>query len=567
MKAKRIFMSVLCVMLMCSFTLFTGCGGSDEDAAAEPEVTNPVKVTCENGVMLGQTTDGVNSWKGIPFAKPPVGDLRWKAPEAPDPSDEEVECYKFGLQAIQYEWASEPASSLPRGEDCLTLNIWASEDAMDSDEPKPVMVFFHGGAYSWGGTGDPTYDGQEFVKAHPDVILITCNYRLGVMSWADFSQVPGGEEYTDVNLGLRDNICALEWIQKNVGNFGGDADNVTIFGESAGGFTTTALVISPMAQGLFKRAIAESGTVDLKDRQAAVDFADVIVETTGAKNMDDLLAITSDEWIELDETNWMSDECCGAVADGEVLPEYSNIESAMATAIGNGIQLLTGSNKDEWNYFRNDQGCDTPEEDFDTWYNNDLKPYWKGTYKNGDDSAKAAMDEFYKYEEELVPEEYAKDKTTKDALVKSAFKTETWRYQIMDFADKYANAGGEVYSYLWCVPSEDDLMYKSAVHAVELSYVFNTVEDAAYAGTVDIPSAKRVQNSWVNFAKTGNPSIKSAEWTKYNTSTRDVMVMNKDGWKMESDPFKTARELMATIYANEELPPSYDHLYIYNIWE
>lgn len=244
-------------------------GGPEESAKA----ADPVKVACENGVMLGQSVDGVTSFKGVPYAKPPVGELRWKAPQAPDPSDDEIECYNFGYTALQYEWPSEPASYYPKNEDCLTLNIWESDGTIDSKEPKPVLVFFHGGAYCWGGTTDPMYDGQNFAKAHDDVILVTCNYRLGLMAWADFSKIEGGEEYTDVNLGLRDHIAALQWIQENIAAFGGDPNNVTIFGESAGGWSTTALTISPKARGLFNRAIAQSGEVAPKSREAAQEYA------------------------------------------------------------------------------------------------------------------------------------------------------------------------------------------------------------------------------------------------------------------------------------------------------
>lgn len=568
---KRKFIALLATAAMLSMTLLAGCGGSDQTNEEEtaPEVTNPVKITCENGVMLGQTQDKVTSFKGIPFAKPPVDDLRWKAPVAPDPSDEEIECYKYGDTAIQYEWPSEPASSKKRSEDCLTLNIWMPEGAAESEEPLPVMVFFHGGAYSWGGTADPTYDGQDFMKDHDDVILVTCNYRLGLMSWADFSQIPGGEEYTDTNLGLRDHIASLEWIQKNIAGFGGDPENVTIFGESAGGFSTSALAISPKAQGLFKRIIAESGIVDLKDRTVAQDFADVILDYSGCKNMDELLAISGKEWIDIDEETWISDECCGAVADGDILPAYEDLDSALAQTAANGIEMIIGSNQDEWNYFQEDMSGDTEKARFKNWYNNDLKTHWDGIYKDHTekygDQVKEAMDEFYKYEEPLVPEEYAKDKKVIDALVKSAFKTETWRYQMIDFADRYADAGGDVYMYLWRVPSTKDEMYKSAVHAVELDYVFNHFDGEGYSGEIDKDSAKRVQEAWINFAKTGDPSIESCEWTKYDTSARNTMTMNLDGWKVESDPSGTARQLMEIIYP--ERPFSYDDLYTYEIWE
>ena len=108
--------------------------------------------------------------------------------------------------------------------DCLTLNIWENKKIVDSKEPKPVMVFFHGGAYGWGGTTDPMYNGHNFAKAHDDVILVTCNYRLGLMAFPDFSKIEGGGEYTDINLALRDHIAALQWIQKNIAGFGGDPD-------------------------------------------------------------------------------------------------------------------------------------------------------------------------------------------------------------------------------------------------------------------------------------------------------------------------------------------------------
>ena len=547
---KRTIIALFCTLTLVVMTLFAGCGdSSDSDSSNTAE---PVKVTCDNGVMLGQTEDSVTSFKGVPYAKQPVGDLRWKAPQAPDPSDEEIECYEFGHTALQYEWPTEPASSSEKGEDCLTLNIWMPEGAAEAEEPLPVMVFFHGGAYAWGGTTDPMYDGQNFVKAHQDVILITANYRLGLMSWADFSKIPGGEEYTDINLGIRDHIAALEWVQKNIAGFGGDADNVTIFGESAGAFSTTALTISPAAKGLFKRAIAESGIVNVRDRADAQEFANYIVEAAGAKNMDDLLAISAEEWVELDATEWIGDECCGVVADGEIIPEQEDVDAAIAEAAESGVELLLGTNNDEWNYFQEDMEGDTDAEKFDAWVAS-MDEVYNGVEEACNDAGKAALAEFIKYEEGIVPEEYASDDAVKAALAKSAFMTETWRYQHIDFADKFADAGGDVYMYLWKVPSTRDNMYKSAVHAIELAYVFNNLEDDIYAGEVDETTAQKAQESWINYAKTGDPSIESAEWKKYDSTDRYTMVIEKDGWECVSDPSKEAREFMTRIYGDEPL--------------
>ena len=546
---KKKWIVALTAMVMCVFG-FTACGNSE--SGEEPvDTSDAVKVTCDNGVMLGQTIDGVTSFKGVPYAKPPVGDLRWKAPEAPDPSDEEIVCYDFGYTALQYEWPTEPASSFPKNEDCLTLNIWESEGTSDADEAKPVMVFFHGGAYGWGGTTDPMYDGQNFIAANDDVILITCNYRLGLMSWADFSKIEGGEDDTDINLGIRDHIAALEWIQKNIESFGGDPDNVTIFGESAGGWSTTALTISPKAKGLFKRAIAESGGLPVGTREDAQEFANYIMEASGAKNMDDLLAISGDEWMELDATEWIADECCGVVVDGDIIPK--DIDGAIADAAASGIQMIVGTNNDEWNYFQEDSEGETDEDKFASWVDG-MDAMYEDAYDGCDDAGKAALEELISYEESIVPEEYAGDDEVKAALAKSGFVTETWRYEILHFADKYADAGGDIYTYLWKVPSTRDNMYKSAVHAIELAYVFNNLEDDIYAGEVDADTAAKAQEAWTNFATSGNPSIEGAEWKSYNTNDRMTMVIEKDKWECVSDPSKTARELLTKAYGDEPYP-------------
>ena len=138
---KKLFLTLLCVLALGMMLLIAGCGSSEEADSDAAPASDGVKATCENGVMVGQTTDGVTSFKGVPYAKPPVDDLRWRAPQAPDPSSDEIECLDFGYTALQYEWPTEPASSFPKNEDCLTLNIWENESIMDSEEAKPVMVF------------------------------------------------------------------------------------------------------------------------------------------------------------------------------------------------------------------------------------------------------------------------------------------------------------------------------------------------------------------------------------------------------------------------------------------
>ena len=542
--------------LIVSVVLVVGLSGltaysaplSSEGTGGRTQVKDPVKVVCENGIMLGQSEEGVISFKGVPFAKPPTGKLRWKAPQAPDPSGDEIRCYDFGYTALQSEWPSEPASYFPKNEDCLTLNIWENKRVMDSEEPKPVMVFFHGGAYGWGGTTDPMYNGQNFAKAHDDVILVTCNYRLGLMAFPDFSKIEGGGDYTDINLALRDQIAALQWIKKNIAGFGGNPDNVTIFGESAGSWSVTALAISPKARGLFRRVIAQSGEMVARDRKEAQKYADFVMKASGAKNMKELLAISGDEWMKLDSEKGIADECCFIVIDEDIIPK--DLDKAFEEAAKSGVQMIMGSNSDEWNYFKEDFEGDTEEEKLDAWVK-DMDTKYNEAFGDTDKEGKAALEELIKYEESIVPEEYAGNRKVKEALVKSGLVSEMWRYEILDFADRFADAGGDIRVYLWKVPSTRENMYKSAVHAVELAYVFNNLKDDIYAGEVDPGTAAKVQEAWVNFAGTGDPSVKGVLWKKYNTGTRDTMVIEKDKWECVSDPSKKTRELLKKAYGDK----------------
>lgn len=544
---RWLIVSVVLAVGLSEFTVFSAPLSSD-GTRGHKQVKDAVKVVCENGIMLGQSEEGVVSFKGVPFAKPPTGELRWKAPQAPDPSGDEIECYDFGYTALQTEWPSEPASYFPKHEDCLTLNIWENQRVIDSKERKPVMVFFHGGAYGWGGTADPMYNGQNFAKAHDDVILVTCNYRLGLMAFPDFSKIEGGGDYTDINLALRDQIAALQWIKKNIAGFGGNPDNVTIFGESAGSWSVTALAISPKARGLFRRVIAQSGEMVARDRKEAQKYADFIMKASGAKNMKELMAISGEEWMKLDSENELADACCYIVIDDDIIPK--NLDKAFADAAKSGVQMIMGSNLDEWNYFKEDSGGDTEKEKLDAWVK-DMDAKYNEALGGTDKEGKSALEELIKYKESLVPEEYAGDKKVKEALAKSGLVSELWRYEILNFADRFADAGGDIRVYLWKVPSTRETMYKSAVHAVELAYVFNNLKDDLYAGEVDPRTAAKIQESWVNFAGTGDPSVKGARWKKYNTVTRDTMVIEKDKWKCVFDPSKKSRELLKKAYGDK----------------
>ena len=315
---KRLFGFMLAVSL--SAAVMSGCqnGGKAESAASEEtaaesadeaesqaseseeeaskETAEGLSVKVVNGTFKGTIEEnGVYTWKGIPYAKAPVDELRWKAPEAVEADDGEYEAVKFGYSCPQYEWASEPASYNEISEDCLTLNVWAAD--IDTKD-KPVMIYFHGGGYAWGGTSDSLYNGKNFVKEYPDVIMVTANYRIGLFGFVDFSDVPGGEAYPDsTRLGILDQLQSIRWVKENIEAFGGDPDNITIFGESAGAGTISAILTMDFEEGLFQKAIIESGGLSItndKEGYETVGLTAALLEKTGAKSMEELAAIPSE---------------------------------------------------------------------------------------------------------------------------------------------------------------------------------------------------------------------------------------------------------------------------------
>lgn len=262
---------------------------------------NDLSVKCNNGIFLGKKTENVVSFKGIPYAKPPVGELRWKEPVLAEDSEKIYEAYYFGKSPIQTEWQTELASYYPQGEDCLNLNVWVNKD--NTSENKAVIVFIHGGSYGWGGTSNPLYDGHNFVENHSDIIFVTVDFRLGFLGFINLSSVEGGENYkSSTNLGLLDIICALKWIQKNIEKFGGDPSKVTLLGQSSGAGSISLLPIIEGTEGLFKRIIAESGSFSLTfSLEESNELTKRMLKASGKSKMEDLLALSEKEIIKLNE--------------------------------------------------------------------------------------------------------------------------------------------------------------------------------------------------------------------------------------------------------------------------
>ena len=478
---------------------------------------------CTNGIFVGRRKDSLLVFRGIPFACPPVGELRWKKPQ-PAPDGEEVrEAYWNGRTPIQTEWPSERASYYPQGEDCLYLNVWTAPE--EGAKGKTVMVFIHGGSYGWGGTADPLYDGENFVRAHPEIVLITIAYRVGLMGFVDFSQIEGGEAFPDApNLGIWDQIEALKWIRRNAEAFGGDPDKVTIFGESAGGGSVSILPFIPEAKGLFRRVIAESGSAALTySKEECADFTRRLIKETGAVDMRDLMLLSESKLMEFNEKlNYYNNF---PQRDGVLIPEdpYEPYREGRTAD----IDMLIGTNADETNYWINEVGGLIPFRiGLPIQYENDLR--------------------LLRPEDRERARQYMKMRGGYSLWKISGFFTEImFRLPAVRQAEEHSRNGGKVYMYYWkqhsCLP------HLRACHAVELAYVFGNTEDTIYTGKPADPALSRqVQDQWVRFAETGDPGDENLPWPAYDTENRWTMILDETSGA-QKDPLSAQREILEPL--------------------
>src|SRR5262245_20980681 len=249
-----------------------------------------VRANIDSGMIEGFTRDGVNRWRSIPYARAPLGDLRLRAPQPVVPWRGVRYCHGFGNCAPQQRMFTilAPGKYQPMGEDCLTLNVVAPKSAVQA--PLPVMVFVHGGGYFMGSSATPIYDGASLART--GCVYVSVNYRLGALGCLDLSSLSTRDVTIDDNLYLRDLVMALRWVRDNIAVFGGDPDNVTIFGESAGAHAVSTLLAVPAAKGLFHQAISESPASGMAGTPTvAAEFAADFVEGLGASVGDGAAAV------------------------------------------------------------------------------------------------------------------------------------------------------------------------------------------------------------------------------------------------------------------------------------
>ena len=254
------------------------------------------KVKCNNGTFVGKKTDELIIWKGIPYATQPVGKLRWK--KALPAADDDGVYDATNPGHVPIGPLNDSMGTAEFGEDCLVLNIYCNTGCADGK--KPVMVWIHGGGFCAESQSSPLYDLTSISKQYPDILFVSIDYRLGFLGFMNFERVPGGENFRDAgNLGLLDQLEALRWIQKNIAGFGGDPDNVTIFGESAGSASCTFLPLIDGSEGLFKRIIAQSANIAYTDTmEHGIHVTQNFLTATGCQTMDELMALTTEQLID-----------------------------------------------------------------------------------------------------------------------------------------------------------------------------------------------------------------------------------------------------------------------------
>ena len=543
------------IAFYCFLLLLAACGAKQQEQPKEPsaleqEMTalygenkviegdypDSLAVEVANGVFVGQRDSTLLAFKGIPYALQPTGDRRWQVAR-PEPDSRLVrEARYFGHTAIQWRSQGNAASLYPQGEDCLTLNVWTAADGMRSAR-RPVMVWIHGGSYVCDGTANPRNWGDRFVKAHPGVVFVSINYRLGLLGFLDLSSLPDGKAYArSGNLGILDQVEALRWVKRNIAAFGGDPDNVTIMGHSAGAGSVALLASIDEAQGLFRRAIMQSGSVAFtSSRDDCQRLTQRVLDATGAKTVADLQALTLDEIIALNDK--VGEFYRFPERDGQLIPEdpYSRFDGFNA-----GIDMLIGSTADEARYWVDAMGG---EEDFDkaTWL-------WSRYITLSLDSAqrKSASD-FLDVAGEYADDSWAVCEFLNDLM---------FRGPAIEMAQRHAASGGRTYMYFWNKSLKDPVY--GACHGAEVSYVLNTGRQIKNGDEHNPALAANVQQMWVNFASTGNPSISGHYWPAYESTQRATMLLG-DSIRLENDPAARQRQLIAPLM-REYISPIFSDL-------
>lgn len=489
-----------------------------------------VETSC--GKLEGIFERGLHTFKGIPYAAPPVGELRWLPPRPPKPWSGVRPAKTYGAIAPQesFPLPGLPDESEPQSEDCLFLNIFSP--GLDG-APRPVMVWIHGGAFSMGSGSTQMYT-TGTIASQGNIVLVTINYRLGALGFLNLDEVTKGKIPSTGNEGLQDQIAALRWVKKNIAAFGGDPENITVFGESAGAMSIGCLLNIPETCGLFERAILESPVGEMaRPLDASVRISEEFLKITSlsADDVSGLRSLPVTTLLRAQQETAIKMEQGAApmipVADGLVMSEMplQLFEAGLAFK----VPILIGSNLEEDKFFSmmNPKIYKVDEEGLRQHVSKyviaaDIEKLI-GAYR----TAKA------KRGEPTTPFEIL-------SAINTDFMFRKTARRIAEAQCKHA-AGGYNYLFRWKSPAAGGIL--GASHVIEIGFVFGNYHPTLNGSGPEADKlSKEMQDAWVSFARTGNPSCKSlGEWPKYS-SGRSTMVFDRTS-RLERAVYEEERQI------------------------
>jgi para-nitrobenzyl esterase len=513
-----------------------GAGLTKTLSAAKSESGEGPVIDTAAGKIRGVVIDKVYAFKGVPYGASTAGAGRFMPPVKPQAWTDVKDTAQFGHRSpqqpgkLEIPEVAETSGQGPMGEDCLVLNVWTN--GLKGSRKRPVMVWFHGGGFA-SGSGDYTmYDGANLARKH-DVVVVTTNHRLNAVGYLYLAEIGNPKFAGASNGGLLDMVQALEWVRDNVGNFGGDPNNVTIFGQSGGGGKVATLMATPSAKGLFHRAICESGAaIRGISREAANRSAHALLTKLNLKP-DQLDQLQNMPFEKLEEAIKGPGMNFGPVVDGKTLP-HDPFDPAAPEESAN-VPLLIGTVEEEVNFF--------PTTMLDPITDADLHNRVKQATR-ADDATADKLIALYKKNRPRKSNVEIFQIISTDAGFSAGVHTEADRKAMQGKAPVFK------YYFTWQSPVREGKL--RSFHTLEIPFVTANVDNAKSmtgAGRDRYALSDKMSAAWAAFARTGNPNVKGLpHWPAFTADQRATMIFN-DECRLVNNPYKEERLAIAALPA------------------